>query len=180
MTRRSLYAPQEATQTPADGSSPVATAPTPRTAPQRAEARAWLDLALALRVVAADCAAAPGIDYARMADRVQTSRLEVDVPHGYGRGHVRPDRVAARLATITGRPHTTLAWLRSFGPAVDCLRADVVADRLRDLLDAAALAVATVEDRQRWAVADKPREAQRSFARRVLREAWAAWYGEAW
>ena len=39
----------------------------------RDEDRAWYDLARALRVVSSDLAAAPGIDYARLAERVQTS-----------------------------------------------------------------------------------------------------------
>lgn len=150
--------------------------------PTRHEDRAWYRLALDLRVVSADCAAAPGIDYERMANRVQMSRVEADVPHDFGRGHVRPDLVAARLERITGRPRAVLSWLRSFGPALEWLAADVIDEKRGALLDALATGsgIATVEEAQRWAVADKPVDARRLWARLRLREAWAAWYGEAW
>ena len=147
----------------------------------RDEDRAWYRLALDLRSVTPDCAAAPGIDYERLAQRVQTSPVEPDVPPGYGRGHVPPDRVAARLERMTGVARRTLTWLRGFGPALEWLRADVVADGRAKLLDALAVGgVATVEDAQRWATAARPTEARRTWARARLREAWSAWYGEAW
>jgi len=148
----------------------------------RDEDRAWYRLALDLRSVAPDCAAAPGIDYERLANRVQTSTSACDLPHDYGRGHVAPDRVAERLERIAGRPGRVLRWLRSFGPALEWLRADTVDDKRGALLDALATGAGAAEiaDVQRWAAADKPVDARRQWSRIRLREAWSAWTGEAW
>jgi len=148
----------------------------------RDEDRAWYRLALDLRSVAPDCAAAPGIDYERLGNRVQSSPIAYDVPRDYGRGHVAPDRTAAKLARITGRPRKVLTWLRSFGPALEWLRADVIDAHRGALPDALATGAGATEpaDVQRWALADKPVDARRQWARLRLREAWAAWYGETW
>lgn len=167
--------------TPSDGSTPVATAPTPRKAVSRDEDRAWYRLALDLRSVAPDCAAAPGIDYERLSQRVQTSPTQPDVPHGYGRGHVRPDPVAAKLERVSGPALPVLLWLRSFGPALDWLAADRVEAKRSALLDALATSgIASDEDVRRWHAADRMVNARRVWARLRLRAAWSAWYGEAW
>ena len=150
----------------------------------RDEDRAWYDLARALRVASSDLAAAPGIDYARLAERVQTSVRDpeeaVMAAALRGAGHVRPDPVEARLSRLSGRPLTVLRWLRGFGPALDFLAADRVREKRGVLLDALASAVATREDVQRWVVSGREADARRRWARLRLREAWAAWYGEPW
>ena len=173
--------PPQSPQAPSDGSSPVATAPKPQKAPSRDEDRALYRLALDLRSVSPDCAAAPGIDYERLSQRVQTSPTEPTLPHGYGRGHVRPDPVAARLTRVAGPALPVLLWLRSFGPTLEWLAADRVEAKRADLLDALANAgIATYEDARRWAAADHPTTARRTWARLRLRAAWSAWTGEAW
>lgn len=153
----------------------------------RDEDRAWYRLALDLRSVAPDCAAAPGIDYERMSQRVQggvpRDLHDVAIEQSLrSAGHVAPDRTAAKLARITGRPRVVLVWLRSFGPALEWLRADVIDEKRGALLDALATGAGATEpaDVQRWAAADKPVDARRQWARLRLREAWAAWYGETW
>lgn len=143
------------------------------------EMTVWYRLALSLRSVSPDCAAAPGIDYERLSQRVQSSPAEPDVPHGYGRGHVRPDAVAARIDRLTGRPRRVCVWLRGFGPALEWLGGERREEHRGDFLDAVALACATAEDRLRWLTLDTPREradARRAYARAALAEAAGAWW----
>lgn len=141
--------------------------------------RAWYRLALDLRSVAPDCASAPGIDYERLSQRVQSSPVEPDLPHGFGRGHVPPDRVAERLTRMTGRPLRVCSWLRSFGPALEWLGGEKAEDHRGDFLDQVALACATAEDRSRWVSLDGHRaqvEARRRWARAAMGEACRAWH----
>lgn len=141
--------------------------------------RAWYRLALDLRSVAPDCASAPGIDYERLSQRVQSSPVEPDLPHGFGRGHVPPDRVAERLTRMTGRPLRVCLWLRSFGPALEWLGGEKAEDHRGDFLDQVALACATAEDRSRWVSLDGHRaqvEARRRWARAAMGEACRAWH----
>lgn len=177
---------------PAAGSAPQAAPKTPRT---RDEDRAWYALAFALRAVAPDAPGPAGIDYEAASRRVQSSRSSPEdamiAQAMRGAGHVRADPVEARLRTLTGRPLAVLRWLRAFGPALDWLAADRVAEKRADLLDALALTsgAATTEEVQRWAAAgtggkrragSTATDGRRAWARLRLREAWAAWFGEAW
>ena len=172
---------------PLDATPPDADAPQPRRpeAP-RDEDRAWYDLARELRTATPDAPGPAGIDYEAAARRVQCSPSSPEdamiAQAMRGAGHVRADPVEARLRTLTGRPLAVLRWLRAFGPALQWLAADVVAEKRGQLLDALATGggVATVEEVQRWHASGRAVDARRQWARLRLREAWAAWFGRAW
>lgn len=154
--------------------------------PPRDEDHAWYDLARDLRVVSADAPGPAGIDYERAAHRVQCSPSSPEdamiAQAMRGAGHVRADPVEARLRTLSGRPIAVLRWLRAFGPALEWLAADAIAEKRGALLDALATGggVATVEEVQRWHASGRVVDARRQWARLRLREAWAAWFGRAW
>lgn len=172
----------------AAGAAGAATASHGAEAPaSRDEGDAWYRLAFALHAVSPDCAAAPGIDYERMAQRVQSSPTEQDLPHGYGLGHVRADPVEGRIQGMAGRPRRTARWLRASGVVLAWLHADVFADKRGLLLDAVALGVSTAEERLTWALFEgrqassrEVTDARRRYARAALRECWSAWFREAW
>ena len=153
---------------------------------ERDQDRRWYELARELRTITPDLAGAPGIDYARLANRVQSSTADPEAAMLAaalrGAGHVRPDPVEARLSRIEGRPLKVLRWLRGYGPALEWLAADMVEAHRGTLLDALAQmsGIATKEEAQRWEVSQRAADARRSWARLRLREAWSAWYGRAW
>lgn len=172
---------------PLDATPPDADAPQPRSpAPPRDEDRAWYDLARELRTATPDAPGPAAIDYVAAANRVQCSPSSPEdamiAQALRGAGHVRADPVEARLRTLTGRPLAVLRWLRAFGPALEWLAADVVAEKRGALLDALATGggVATVEEVQRWHASGHAVDARRRWARLRLREAWTAWFERAW
>lgn len=168
----------------ADAPTPDATKP--RSPPPRDEDRAWFDLVRELRTATPDAPGPAGIDYEAAARRVQCSPSSPEdamiAQALRGAGHVRADPVEARLRALTGRPLAVLRWLRGYGPALDWLAADRVAEKRGALLDALATGggVATVEEVQRWHASGRQVDARRQWARLRLREAWAAWFGRAW
>ncbi len=158
-----------------------------RPALTRDEDRAWYELARDLRVVVPDAMGASGIDYERAAQRVQCSPASPEdamlAAAVRGAGHVRRDLVAARLAALpSGTSRKVLVWLRGFGPALEWLAADVVAEKRGALLDALATGsgAATREEAAAWHASPRASAARRQWARDALRGAWALWYGRAW
>lgn len=169
---------------------------------ERNEDRAWLDLALALRVVTPDAPGPAGIDYERAANRVQCSPTSPDEMMlslaRAARGARAVDRVAERLAELRGlgldargrRSLAVLVRLREAPASLEWIAVSVSALSTPDavtrarvaLLDALAddAGLSTPEERAAWAASMKPNGARRQWARLALREAWALWYGRAW
>ncbi len=172
---------------PLDATPPDADAPQPRRhdAP-RDEDRAWFDLARDLRTATPDAPGPAAIDYVAAANRVQCSPSSPEdamiAQAMRGAGHVRADPVEARLRALTGRPLAVLRWLRAFGPALQWLAADVVAEKRGQLLDALATGggVATNDEVLRWHASGRAVDARRQWARLRLRGAWVAWFGKVW
>lgn len=173
----------------------------PAAAAERDEDRAWLDLALALRVVTPDAPGPAGIDYERAANRVQTSPASPDeVMLSLARAMRRGsgvDRVAEKLAALRPAEGTralrawhVLGWVRrspcvlewiTVGVSRDAT-AEAVADARCEVLDKLTedAGLSTPEERAAWAASAKPSGARRQWARLRLREAWCLWYGETW